>query len=175
MTPAPAHPPLLPRLGPRRRGPGLAHEGRAPGRLPPPSLRRPRGQPPLPGHLGHRRAARHQGHSAVVPDHLRHACHYVALGKDKSSDNLTNAELDQVLAVFRLMADPDDLKSIIDRDHPEHAERRRLVVLCRRQPEARILAIASNLKTWAGQWEPPFWENIPIPGLRVLARICLDQ
>lgn len=39
----------------------------------------------------------------------RHACHLLALGQDKSAKTLTNPELDRVLALFRLLANPDDL------------------------------------------------------------------
>jgi hypothetical protein len=45
----------------------------------------------------------------LSPGKLRHACHLVALGRDKRSWDLTNKELDRVIAVFRLLGDPAQL------------------------------------------------------------------
>lgn len=113
-----------------------------------------------------------QAHCAVTADLLRHACHTVAVGRDKSANDLTNAEVDRVVALFRLLTDPDDLDAVIALHHPENAERERLVFsLKQRAPHSRLLAIARNLKQYAGEWEEPFWEDMPIEGLRVLSRI----
>src|SRR5262245_21256880 len=51
------------------------------------------------------------GGNGPCGEDFRHACHVVAFGKDKSSSQLTNKELDRVLALFRLLADPDDLSA----------------------------------------------------------------
>ncbi|HOQ48170.1 MAG TPA: hypothetical protein PLH97_10995 [Verrucomicrobiota bacterium] len=45
----------------------------------------------------------------VKLDDLRHGAHWVALGRDKSSEDLTNAEVDRVVALFQVLTDPDDL------------------------------------------------------------------
>jgi len=60
--------------------------------------------------LGRQRAA--ALHRGCTVDDLRHAAHVLALGRDKSSTTLTNAELDRVVCLFRLLADPDDLKAL---------------------------------------------------------------
>jgi len=57
-----------------------------------------------------------------IPD--RHDLHVRALGSDKSSKELTNADLDQVLAEFLALSRPDDLASqLLQKDMP----RRRLL------------------------------------------------
>jgi len=113
-----------------------------------------------------------QAHRAVTAEDLRHACHVVAVGRDKSANDLTNGEVDKVVNLFRLLAEPDDLDAILAIQHPENSERTRLVhSLKKRAPEAKLLAIARNLKTWSGEWEPPFWEDMPIEALKTLSRI----
>ncbi len=62
----------------------------------------------------------------VAADHLRHACHVAALGRDKSANDLTNAELDRVVALFGTLRDPNDLSAVIAWEHPEQDARRRL-------------------------------------------------
>ena len=64
-------------------------------------------------------------HRAATPDDLRHGVHVAALGRDKSSKDLTNAELDRVVQALRLLADPDDLDAMMGWLHPENEERRR--------------------------------------------------
>jgi len=113
-----------------------------------------------------------QAHRAITAEDLRHGCHVAALGRDKSANDLTNAELDSVVSLFKLLHEPDDLDAIIAIQHPENAERKRLVIgLRKRAPEAKLVSIARNLKAWAGEWEEPFWEDLPLAGLRVLSRI----
>lgn len=62
---------------------------------------------------------------AVLPDDLRHGVHMAALGRDKSSHDLKNAELDRVIIALKLMRDPDNMHLLIAWDHPEQGERRR--------------------------------------------------
>jgi hypothetical protein len=64
---------------------------------------------------------------ALRPDDFRHACHVVALGRDKSSANLTNDELDRVVALFGLLADPDDLRATMAWLSPNEARRKRML------------------------------------------------
>lgn len=61
------------------------------------------------------------------PDHFRHACHMAAVGRDKSSADLTNLEFDRVLVCFALMADPDNLDAMISWSHPEIEVRKRML------------------------------------------------
>jgi len=64
-------------------------------------------------------------HAATMDD-LRHAAHIVAIGKDKSSKDLTNAELDRVLALFGLVTDQENLDASLDWDDPSRQEEKRL-------------------------------------------------
>jgi hypothetical protein len=77
-------------------------------------------------------------HRAVKQDDIRHAVHLVALGKDKSSKDLTNREFDRVLCLLRLLTDPDDLEAVIKWEHPELDERKRLLWTIHRSPEAYV-------------------------------------
>lgn len=105
---------------------------------------------------------------AVKPDDLRHACHRAALGHDRSSKQLTNPETDRVVALFRLIADPENLAYLTAWAEPEIAQRRRYVAACRHLAEdAYILAIARD-KFGPGDFEPPFWEGLRLPHLAQL-------
>lgn len=44
------------------------------------------------------------GPGALRPDHLRHACHLLALGRDRRSAHLTSKEQDLVIAIFQRLA-----------------------------------------------------------------------
>jgi hypothetical protein len=46
-------------------------------------------------------------------DDMRHGAHILALGRDKSSEHLTNAEVDRVVTLFRLLQDPEDLDAVM--------------------------------------------------------------
>lgn len=96
----------------------------------------------------------------VSANELRHACHLVAMGHDKSSLDLSNRELDQVLALFRVLADPDDLSARIALDHPEQDARRRLEWAVRNcgLPEAYVRAVCSSkfgTNDWCGLDDVP--------------------
>lgn len=96
----------------------------------------------------------------VTADDLRHGCHVLATGRDCSSDNLGNEQLDRVLVVFRLLADPDDLSARIAMDHPEKDARRRLEWAVRNcgLPEAYVRAVCSSkfgTKDWCGLEDAP--------------------
>ncbi len=63
---------------------------------------------------------------AVTAGHLRHGCHIIAIGRDKSHEDLTNKEFDALLnywgderRVVGLLIEPLDLGSDIHHDHPE--------------------------------------------------------
>lgn len=107
------------------------------------------------------------GH-APQPDDLRHACTIAALGRDKSSTRFTNAETDRLVALFRLIADPENLAHLTAWAEPEQATRRRYLRACRElATDAYILAIARD-KFGPGEFEPPFWENLRLPHLAQL-------
>lgn len=58
----------------------------------------------------------------MTVDDLRHGAHWLALGKDKSSEHLTNAELDRVVALFRLLTAPEDLGARMTQDAYDRGE-----------------------------------------------------
>jgi hypothetical protein len=83
---------------------------------------------------------------AVRPDDLRHGCHLVALAKDKSSAEFTNAEVDRVVTLFRVLTDPDDLDAIMAWAHPEIRERERMVWFIREKcVEGYVRSLCSQL------------------------------
>lgn len=63
-------------------------------------------------------AGRNPDDGRLTADCLRHACHVHALGRDHGSWQLTNRQLDKVVAVFRLLADDSDLKARMTLDAP---------------------------------------------------------
>jgi len=86
-----------------------------------------------------------QQHRAVTVDDLRHGCHYAALGVAKSSTDFTNADCDAVLALFRLLAEPDRIENVINFDHAhEIGERRRYVFAIERAPQSYWQKIACD-------------------------------
>ncbi len=101
-------------------------------------------------------AKRRAGARAAIvgPDDLRHACHLAALGRDKSSKDMTNQDIDQVLAFFRLLVDPDDLSAQVALDNPDQEARRRLEwsVTHTGLPEAYVLKVCSQ-KFGTREWK----------------------
>lgn len=111
----------------------------------------------------------------VTANELRHACHLVALGLDKSSLDLSNRELDQVLALFRVLADPDDLSARIALDHPEKDARRRLEWAVRNcgLPEAYVRTVCSSkfgTHNWRGLDDLPLRQLMVTLKCRAKAR-----
>jgi hypothetical protein len=64
---------------------------------------------------------------AFTADDLRHASHILALGRTCSSNDLSNADLDRVMALWRMLADPDDLQARMTWDNPATADRTRML------------------------------------------------
>jgi hypothetical protein len=56
-----------------------------------------------------KRALEHHGYARDELEPQRHRLHIEALGADKSSKALTNAQLDAILAIFRAYSRPGDL------------------------------------------------------------------
>lgn len=63
----------------------------------------------------------------VSAEDLRHACTGAAIGRHKSSKHFTNADLDKVLTLLRLLANPTDLRNLAAFSDVDIAERRRHV------------------------------------------------
>ena len=115
-------------------------------------------------------------HRAVTIEDLRRACTAHAAGRFCSTKDLTNREFDSLISLLKLLADETDIGASVRLGDPDIGERERLVINIRkRAPEAKVLAIARNLNTWAGMWEPPHWENLPIPGLTLLLTILAGE
>lgn len=114
------------------------------------------------------RIARQESRAPLAND-LRHACHAVAIGRDISSTKLTNAQIDRVVALFDLIAAPDDVNTMLRWQQPEVEERQRLVLAIKRMAEdSYILDIAADL--CRGAFTAPFWEDMEMQALRRLSR-----
>lgn len=106
-------------------------------------------------------------HRAVIPEDLRHACHVVALGHDKPSAALDNQEVDRVVTLFKILADPDDLDAILAWSHPENSDRKRYVASIRiRAPFPYIDKLCHD--KFHHCYTTPFWEDLPMPELKQL-------
>lgn len=83
-----------------------------------------------------------EAHRATAPNDFRHACHLVALGKDKSSTTLTNDETDRVVALFKLLADPEDLDALLNWQNSTEPRRRRILWWIKHQcQESYVVAV----------------------------------
>jgi class 3 adenylate cyclase len=98
----------------------------------------------------------------VVADDLRHACHEVALRRDKSSLDLTTGEANRVVALFDLLADPLDLKARVRWECPERAEEESLRAALRRFPVAYVVQVCRD------KFGTRYWEQLRLPELRML-------
>ncbi len=96
----------------------------------------------------HTQASSHvaRQYRGVDADDLRHAAHVVAIGRDKSSAQLTNAETDRVLALCRVIANPDDIQAILDWENRSGPDRRRLLWVIEHgpAPEAYVQTVANG-------------------------------
>jgi hypothetical protein len=61
------------------------------------------------------------------PDDFRYACHFVVTGRYRSSNDLTNAQVERVVALFRLLTDLDDLGAMLAWNSPDQARRKRML------------------------------------------------
>jgi hypothetical protein len=83
-------------------------------------------------------------HRALVGDDFRYAAHIVATGRQVSSKRLTNAELDRVLALFRLLADPENLANVEAWFNPDAGTRKRYLHLIEQWPAKYVAAISRD-------------------------------
>jgi hypothetical protein len=101
---------------------------------------------------------------SATANELRHACHRVALGADKSAKALTNAEADRVVALFNLLAAPDDIDAMLAWEHPEAGAVKRLTWAVEHlAPAAYVEALASD------KFGTRAWRTLPEASLRQLA------
>lgn len=109
-------------------------------------------------------------HRGPLVNDLRHGCHIVALGRDKSSKEFTNAELDRVESLFRLLTDPDDINARLDWEDPTRAAKRRQLWFIRNAaPAAYVRAIARD------KFGTADWENLTVAQLKFLAMTLANR
>ena len=113
-------------------------------------------------------------HRAPVLEDLRHGVHVVALGRDKSSKVMKNAECDAVFALLALLVNDCDLKAGADLADPDRGERLRMLVYISRLkiPEAIILNVCR--KSFGPVFNDPWFEELPVITLRSLAVILKE-
>jgi hypothetical protein len=87
------------------------------------------------------------------PDDYRHACHLVAFGRDLSSSALSNAQLDRILALFKLLADPDDLAAWLTWNNPQESARTRLLYWLRNNCVESYIVQLSRERFHTANWE----------------------
>lgn len=101
-------------------------------------------------------------------DDLRHGAHVLALGRDKSSADLANHEVDRIVTLFQLLADPDNLDARLKWDAYQRGEDpgalRRVEWMIRSVPEALARSIAQDMIGTRN------WERASAEEKRVLAR-----
>ena len=101
----------------------------------PRSLREEPADPGLPSAAQIERIAeRLRGPTRLTLDHLRHASHVLALGKDKSATALSPGEIDRCVALWDLIADPLSLDAVNRWLDPDLDARRRLEWRLSRHP-----------------------------------------
>lgn len=86
----------------------------------------------------------HSADRDVSADDLRHAVTAVALQRNCSSKSFTNADLDKVLALLRLLANPTDLHNLNAFTNSEAGERRRHVHVITSAAERYWKSIAAD-------------------------------
>lgn len=99
-------------------------------------------------------------HRAVTPDDLRHGCHLVALGRDKSHADFSNREFDKLLTLWGdekqisgLLLEPLDLGSEIHRANPELKSRERHLHFLRRDCLGGYVASESERIFGTKNWQ----------------------
>jgi hypothetical protein len=100
-------------------------------------------------------------HRPVNVDDMRHAAHIVAIGRDKSSEHLTNDEVDRVVTLFQLLTDPEDLGYRMKWDAYQRGEDPGVVTrldwsIRHAAPDAYVRAIAH------GKFGTRAWENLTV-------------
>ena len=101
----------------------------------PRALRDEPADPELPGpEQIERIAERLRGPERLTLDHLRHASHILALGRDKSATALSPGEIDRLVALWDLVAEPWSLDAVQRWLDPDIDARRRLEWRLNRHP-----------------------------------------
>jgi len=110
----------------------------------------------------------------LTPDHLRHACHIVALQRDKSANDLNNQEVNRVVDLFHLLQDPTNLDYRMRWDDADLSRIRSMISFIeKRAPAEYIEAIVRDkfhIAAGIGAWR-----DMPLPQLRSLAAILAHR
>jgi hypothetical protein len=116
-----------------------------------------------------------QTSGSVSADALRHACHRVALGHDKSSKEFHNADLDVIYRLFELLSYPVALSVRVRYEEAgDDGRRRRLVKRIRDgADEAYIDSICRD--KFVGKYNPGWWEDLPVACLQHLAMTISER
>lgn len=72
-------------------------------------------------------------HRGERPNDFRHACTIVAVGKNKSSLELTNDECQRIVDLFRVLTEPDNLTYVAHWEDPELAKKENLIAAAQRK------------------------------------------
>ena len=84
-------------------------------------------------------------HRGERPNDFRHACHLVALTREKSSLDLTNDECTRVVDLFRVLREPDNLKFIAHWEDPLLSKKENLIIQAKaKAPMQYIAAIIAD-------------------------------
>jgi hypothetical protein len=111
--------------------------------------------PHLAGQIdGLARATARSQFRALKVDDLRYASHVVFLAAEKSSKDITNKELDLLLANYKLLVNPDDLSAVMGVQHPDQAARIRQIHALERcgKPEALLQEWCSYFNGGRRDW-----------------------
>ena len=106
---------------------------------------------------------------------LRRGAHVVALGRDKSAKDLTQAELKHVLSVFKLLKDEMDLDASMRLDHPEIGEREGAQAAIKKLDFRHRYIDTLCRRMFAPVYDPPFWEDLPVAKLRALFGLLKER
>jgi hypothetical protein len=113
-----------------------------------------------------------QAHRAPTSDDLRHGIHVAALGRDKSSAEISGADLDKLIpwigdgrTIAGVLVDPDDLGSIMALLDPDQRTREWKIATIRQlAPDAMIRHIAADI------WHVEDWTKLDLASLEGLRR-----
>lgn len=107
-------------------------------------------------------ANRLRGTLKLTQDHLRHACHVRALGRDRSSAQLTSQEMDRVGVLLEIIADPMSISAVQRWCNPDIDARKRLLW----SAERTRLAEAYLAHLSEDRFGQSNWRTLPTPQLR---------
>jgi ribosomal 50S subunit-associated protein YjgA (DUF615 family) len=107
-----------------------------------------------------------QNHRAITVEDLRKGCVAAITGRYQSTKDLNNAQFSRLLALFRLLIDPDDIDARMDWDNPQRDEERRINHFIEHAaPDAYTRHIAGD------RFGTRLWEDLPLADRKQLANM----